>query len=209
MTTFDYALDVIGDPAEEPVTLPEALFWLREDHQTDETKAVVEALIKAARTRAEMETNRAFVTQTLRLTMDGFPPSRPGDPMGAESVIRLPRPPIQSVTSIVYLDAQGVEQTLATTEYLVDARSLPARIVPAYGKSWPSIYDQINALTVTYIAGYGAAADVPDELKLAIKLMAAHWYNNREEVATYRLDDKPIPLGACAILRGYWTGEYR
>ena len=99
-------------------------------------------LITAARQHAEQELKRAIVTQTLDAYFDTF--DRNGFTL----------PPLQSVTSITYVDTDGVSQTLAADQYQVDAASIPARIVPAYGVLWPYTRTQLNAVTVRFVAGY-------------------------------------------------------
>ena len=56
----------------------------------------------------------------------------------------------------------------------------------------------MNAVTITFVAGYGAADQVPDEAKHAIKLILGHLYENREDVSTAPL--RAIPQGARNLL---------
>jgi uncharacterized phiE125 gp8 family phage protein len=61
----------------------------------------------------------------------------------------------------------------------VDAFSEPGLICFAYGKSWPATYPETNAVRIRFVAGYGAAADVPCEIKHAILLKVADLYEYR------------------------------
>lgn len=152
------------------------------------------ALLTAARLNLEGRDgwlNRAFVTQTWELMLDRFP-------LGA---IEVPLPPLQSVTSLKYLDTAGVEQTLATDKYRVDVASVPARITPAYAAIWPSTYAVMNAVTVRFVAGYGAAAAVPEGIKVGIKALTAHFYEHREPVGGPPLSK--IPLHVESLLAPY------
>lgn len=126
------------------------------------------ALIKAARVAAENMTRRAFITQTWDLYLDCFP--------GWE--IHLPKPTLQSVSAITYIDTNGVEQTLAADQYLVDAKSEPGRVMPAFGLVWPVTRYQANAVKVRFVAGYGAAAAVPDGIKQWMKIRIDHYDKN-------------------------------
>ena len=128
---------------------------------------MITSLIKSARVRAESMTRRALITQTLDLKLDFF-----------QNEIHVPRPTLQSVTSITYVDTDGATQTLSAADYLVDAISEPARITPAYGVTWPSTRSQTNAVTVRFVAGYGAAAAVPDGIKLWMKVRIKHFFDN-------------------------------
>lgn len=129
--------------------------------------------IKAARIKAEDMTRRVFITQTWDMRLDGF--------QGWELTIPLPK--LQSITEIEYLDTNGVLQILDPSLYVVDSSSTPARITPAWGKVWPVTRWQMNAVRIRFVAGYGTAADVPDTIKLWMKLRIKHYYDNRGIVA--------------------------
>jgi uncharacterized phiE125 gp8 family phage protein len=166
------ALKIITPPAEEPVTPAEAKASpsFRVTGTTDD--ADITSLITTAREMAEAITRRALITQTLEIVLDGFP----------SGGIELYCPPIQSVASIKYIDTDGVEQTLDPLLYAVDDDSEPGLVVPAYGESWPSTRDQVNAVRVRYVAGYGAAADVPAAFKTWIKMRAGTLYDNSQAI---------------------------
>jgi uncharacterized phiE125 gp8 family phage protein len=163
------AWKVTAPPAEEPITLTEAKLHLRVDHADDDT--LITSQIKTAREYCEDFQNRAFITQTIKLTLDEFP-----------DVICVPRPPLISVTSIKYIDENGQQQTLNSSVYKVDTESEPARIVPAYNQCWPGLRGDINSVEVIYQAGYGGAAAVPGKVISAMKLLLTHLYENREPV---------------------------
>lgn len=140
---------------------------------------LIRLLIKSARVAAETELHRPLITQTLDAYFDAFPqyPNR----LYADFSTKFPLllPPLQSVTSITYVDTNGDPQTLPTDQYLVDAKSQPARITPAYGCSWPSTRQQSNAVTVRFVAGYGTAADVPATIKSWMLIRIATLWENR------------------------------
>lgn len=163
-------LKLITAPTEEPVTLAEAKLQCRVDG-TDED-ALLTALIKAARELAENQTGRALCTQTWELALDAFPAAE----------IELPLPPVQSITSIKYLDASAVEQTLSADVYALDSYgSLRHWVLPAYGAAWPAALAAANAVKIRFVAGHGAAA-VPQGIKQWMLLQIGHWYAVRESV---------------------------
>lgn len=166
-------------PTVEPITLDEAKLHLRVDDPSED--ALIESLITAAREQAEEFTRRQLCTATWRMKLDWFPcdPNEFG-----RSEIVLPKPPLQSVTSITYVDADGATQTLSSSLYTVDTSSEPARLVPAYGEVWPTPRSQADSVTVTFVAGYGAASAVPASVKAAMKLLIGHLYENRQSVVT-------------------------
>jgi uncharacterized phiE125 gp8 family phage protein len=137
--------------------------------------------IKAARRYCERFQNRAFITQTWDLYLDGFP---------AGNQIEIPLPPLQSVTWLKYKDAAGILQTWDASNYIVDAVSEPGRIVLANGKSWPATYEEIQAVQIRFVCGYGdSAADVPEEARQAILLKIADLYEHRgDEAADPNID---------------------
>jgi len=158
-------------PSEEPLSVAEFKAHARIDITTDDT--LIGAYLTAARQFVEGFTRRALVTQTWDLYLPAWPTG---------SAIRLPRPPLQSVTHVKYTDSDGVQRTLAADQYDVDIYSEPGRIRLAYGCSWPSdTLTPTNPITVRFVAGYGAAAAVPEWAAQAIRFLAAHYYENREE----------------------------
>lgn len=116
---------------------------------------LIARFITTARQLAEIELGRYLVTQTVDGYFDDF--------TGGDRRVYLP--PLQSVTSITYVDLDGTTQTLANTEYLVNDKSTPCWIEEAYGKMWPAVRQQANAVRVRFVAGYGAAAAVPACIK--------------------------------------------
>jgi uncharacterized phiE125 gp8 family phage protein len=154
-------------PAEEPVSVTEAKAQLRIDGSDNDT--LITSLIKACRDEAERFMHRAFVTQTITMKLDSFP-----------STICPVRSPLISVTSIKYIDTAGSEQTLDSSYYTVDTYSEPARIVEAYGKTWPSTQSTINAVEVVYVAGWGAATAVPNAIKQGIISLVVDMFEHPE-----------------------------
>ena len=173
-------------PVIEPVTVAQARAHLRIDGNDHDD--VIAQLVRAARRRAEAHTRRALVTQTWDLTLDDFPLWQ----------IDVPRPPLQSVTHIKYIDTAGVQQTLSSVLYTVDTKSEPGRITPAYGQSWPTARDQVNAVEVRFVAGFGMDSAVPDDIKSAILLMVGHLFEHREEVTD--LQTYKLPFAVDALL---------
>jgi uncharacterized phiE125 gp8 family phage protein len=166
------AITLITPCAEEPITVAEAKASpsLRVATATDDT--AIGTLITTARKLAETYTLHALVTQTWELVLDGFPTGG----------IIVPMPPLQSVSSIKYIDGNGDEQTLDALLYSVDDDSIPGLIVPAYGETWPVTRDEVNAVRVRFVAGFGDASDVPEDIKSWIKIMVGTMYDNPQAV---------------------------
>lgn len=148
-------------------------------------------LIPGSRQKAENTTSRALITQTWDWTLDRFPP-----------LFHVPKPPLQSVTQISYVDTEGTTQVLASTEYDVDITSTMGRIALAYGKTWPNTRNQINAVTVQFVCGYGESQDIPPDIKRAMLLMMGSWNEHREDVAIGQAFVE-LPQNAESILMDY------
>lgn len=191
------------EPTLYPVTLDDVLEHCRITSR-DEDEVLTRA-IKAATRHVERMLDRQLVTATWIYYLDDFPD---------ESIILLPKPPLQSVSSISYISA-----TLGTatpfTAFTVDGACEPGRVFLNYGCVWPTCRGHFNDVVITFKAGYGAAActaaasvaAVPETYKLAIRALVGHWYENREAVGVDQIGSI-IPLGFAAICAGEDWGAY-
>lgn len=195
-------MDIVTvQPATEPVTINEAKAHLRVDISDDDQ--YITSLIKAARQSCEDFCARAFITQTRKTILDSFGTCGIGTYNSGYYALRLGRSPVISITSVEYVDTAGATQTLPTSNYQTDIYTEPARIQPAFGLYWPVTRQQMNAVTVTYQAGYGAASAVPEAIKQAMKMLISHMYENREIVIIgARMDVLPMTVQ-------YLLGPYR
>lgn len=200
---------LVTPPAEEPVTLAEVKLQLHLDSTIEDN--LVSSFLKTARERCETEVDRAFITSTWDLPIDSFPsttllpytsPYRELWMLGHRGGIAIPNPPLQSVTSLTYVDVAGVTQTLAAPTYQV-VIGPPAMVVPVYGTSWPSYRLQPESIVLRYVAGYGPASAVPEVVKTAIRMFAVHLFENRGEV------DVPMPSVVKALLASAKWGSYQ
>jgi len=161
-------------PVEEPVTLAEMKAHLRVDQVEED--ALTDSDIRSAREYAELLSRRTFITTTLAIDLDAWPD---GD------IIELKQPPIQSVESIAYVDADGAAQVLDPALYWVQPSYERVRL--AFNATWPEIAPG-SIITVTYVAGYGDTPEhVPARYGQAIRLLGAQWFEHREAVSDLRL----------------------
>jgi uncharacterized phiE125 gp8 family phage protein len=184
-------LALIAPPEEEPVSLAAAKLHLRVDGTAED--GYIRGLVAAARMDAEHQTGRALVAQTWRLTLDAFPP---GD-------IELPRPPLQSVKSITYLDADGVRQTIDPAEYRAITDELFGRVVLAYNAAWPSCRSEPGSVQVTFVSGWPEAADVPEAIRHWIKIKLTTLYEQRGMVITGTIVSESPRQAWDVLLDGY------
>jgi uncharacterized phiE125 gp8 family phage protein len=162
-------------PTKEPIT--RTLFKEHGRITTTDDDDYIDNLIKAVRRQVEQVTGRALITQTWEYFMDGWPR---GD------YFKLPYPPLQSVTSVKYLESDATISTMSSGEYIVDTDSEPGRVVLDYGESWPSeTLLPANPIYTEFKCGYGDnRLDVPDDIRHAMLMLCAHYYEMREPTIT-------------------------
>ena len=190
-------MKIIVQPVIEPVQIADVkaqLGILTGDTASD---AIIASRITEARQFIEWYTRRALNTQTLEIRMNSFC-----------EYIELPSPPILSVVSVKYIDNNGVLQTVASSDYVLDDYPMVPFIRYAYGLSWPSPRDERNAVRVQYTAGYGPlATDVPQLLREALMLIIGHWMNFQQQSENGLLLSR-IPYAVRDILDQYAVVRY-
>ena len=158
-----YPTRVTTPATSEPVTVEEAKRRLHVTFNDDDDD--IELMVASMRDHAEKYCNTRFASQTVEMKCDNFC-----------DLERLPEAPVTSVTSISYVDTDGVTQTLAGTVYELRNDDLEVSIVTKYGQQWPAI-QMGSRITVVAVVGYGEA---PPAVKHAILLNIADAYENRE-----------------------------
>ena len=156
----------------EPITEAEAKRHLRLDDD-DPGVTDVPRVITAARQAVEQYLATSIVDQRRVYHLDRFP--------GGLGWIRLPNGPVDSITSIAYVDADGNDQSV--NEYQLATNRLDDILAPAFGENWPSSRDQFNAVTITYQAGMMAGSPPTlehEDIKQAILLTLGDFWEHRE-----------------------------
>ncbi len=171
-------------PAELPVTLAEAKAQANISHADDDT--LITSFIEAATAVLDGYSGvlgRCIVSQQWRQDFTDW-----------AWRLRLPFPDVSSVT-ITYEDQDNQAQTVSADDYEVieDARGSVVVFRDAFEE--PGLYDdKVAPVHVAFTAGYGDAADVPANIKAAIKLLVAHFDANREAVGT-GVSFEELPMG--------------
>lgn len=182
---------LLAGPAEEPVTLAEAKAWLKVDGADED--ALIATLITAARLHLESVTGRALLTQSWRLVLDAWP---------AGGEVRLPVAPLSELTAIRAFDEDGDEHAIGLAQFLVGPGGAPARLVlPATVAGMPVLRQRFG-IEIDYVAGFGDAADVPQELKQALLVLVAHWFEHRDAVVIAG-SGAVIPFGFDRLIAPY------
>lgn len=163
---------VVVTPPDPVITTDQAKDHLNVDHDDDD--ALIDIYVAAATANLDGPDGwlgRALGAQTLELRLDAF---------GCKPIV-LPCPPIATIESVKYVDADGVEQTVAAEDYEL----LGAELDVAFGKSWPAARRQREAVRIRYAAGYTAgdpAGALHPSIVGALLLMVGDLYANRETV---------------------------
>lgn len=180
---------LLSAPALEPLTMAEAKAYLRVE--TGDDDAVIASLIAAARSHVEAMTRRALIAQTWRYVFDAWPP---------DGRLRLRTGPLRALIAARVFDAGGNASVIDTASFVLDKAAdviaSPAWALPQPGRTAAGIELDIQL-------GYGSAAsDVPDALRHAIRVLVAHWYDNRGQVAIGQ-SVPMMPASATAILNSF------
>lgn len=177
-----YPATITTAAAVEPVSSAEVKTQSVIDFTDDDT--LVTRLIAAARGHVELYCGTRLASQTVSVACDQF-----------ADMCRFPESPLNSVTSISYIDTAGDPQTLATSVYVVRSDGLEPSIKLKYRQAWPAI-QQGSRITVVAVVGY---ATVPDDVKHAMLLLIAHWYATREAVNVGNIVTT-VPMGVDPLL---------
>lgn len=151
-------------------------------------------VIPTAIAEYESDAGRQLITASLILTRDRFPRYR--------RVLLLPKPPLQSVTSITYLDTSGDETEMDEDDYIVNIAKEPGEIQPVVGVAWPSTYNQSGAVVIEYVAGYGdEAVNIPSHVQHALLEKCRMLFERRD-------DAQALSLGHPLLDRTYAGDEW-
>ena len=173
-------------PAAEPLTTADAKAHIRVDHTDDD--AVIGSIAAAARAHVEARTATRLYTQTVNFKTDDW-----------ADMASLPICPVQSISSISYVDIAGDVITLPTTVYETRLDLLEPSIVLKYSQAWPAIR-MGSLITVTAVVGYGGAGAQPPEVIHAIKLLVGDMYAQRETFFNGSANAVPMAAAVDALL---------
>ena len=134
---------------------------------TDDEDVLIESYVEAAQASVDGPLgwlSRSIAVQTLEARAASF-----------SCFARLPFGPVQSIASVVHIDAEGEEVEVDVALYqLVDGGLGLAASV-----SWPSVHPSAEAVRVRYVAGYDTP---PAAVRQAVLLLIGQWFRNRSAV---------------------------
>jgi uncharacterized phiE125 gp8 family phage protein len=128
----------------------------------------------------ELSDARSFLEKEMRVQMItcgyvGYLDYFPG-----VDYFEIPIYPVTGVTKVEYFATDAaVYSELASSKYIFDDSRIPPRVYLAPGESWPDTDDRVNAVKVTFNAGFNTASDVPETWKRAVKLALTNFHEHR------------------------------
>ncbi len=180
---------LLSGPGSEPVSLAEAKAFLRVEHDAED--GLIGTLLTGARVHVETHTRRALIAQSWRLVRDAWP---------SKGRIRVLPAPLRSLSSVRVRDLDGVASELDPGDFALDTAGAPGQIAPPRGAMSPG--RPFAGIELDVEVGYGdAPADVPEPLRQAIRMLVAHWYENRSAIRSG--PNAPQPLAVAALIAPY------
>ncbi len=132
--------------------------------------ALLVTLIMGVTIKTQGAMGRTLINTTYDYYQDDF----------VGGMIRLPNPPLSSVTGVYTSDRDDTETEFVNTRYREDTSSLPGRVVLNDDEVWPVNLRSQKAIRVRFVGGYGAAAaSVPENIKLDMLDMIAFKFEER------------------------------
>lgn len=196
---------IIQGPAAEPVTVAEVKARLRITNFTGDDSVIAQN-ITAARLAAEKWMHRSLVSKSYAVFFDRFP--WPNEP------IRVPMPPLLSVTAIKYTDPTGVLQTWPANEYMVSTVNVPGLVFPnptIAGNTYPATLLAPGMVEVDITSGPDPNPSNPGQiLELldayeGVRQLAVHIYEHPEAVTSDVIKEIPLALRAFFLTSKVWV----
>lgn len=196
---------LVQAPADLPFNVAYAKLHIKAISSVEDT--LVASWIEAATQYFEEQTGRQIMTAIWEHWLDGFPAGR---------FVELPKPPLQQVVSVQYLDGNGDLQPFTdgaspeVPHYTVHAPqgtyATRGWLEVNAGLSWPSTRVETGAVRIQFVAGYGdETTDVPELIKTALLYLVGHFDQFRSEVHLTERGGKleRLPFGVQQILDGF------
>lgn len=199
---------MLSGPTATPIGLDDVKAHLKIDSGDED--ATLTLMIAAATACAETYLGRALIAQTLVLNFDRWPESPPGGngfaaPFASTGdAVRLPRPPLRSVTEVKIYDRNSVAAILDPSLYFVSKAGHGEGRILLHPGIRPPLSNRIaDAIEITYEAGYGGLPeDVPFPIREGILILIAHWFENRDG-APWTVSAPALPAATAALWRPY------
>ncbi len=151
----------------------------------------LELYLRAAMAAVEARIGRALIARPFVATVTRW---------RDEAAQGLPVGPVLSVERVELVAADGTREEAPAEAWSVLRDSARPRLVGRFGRSLPRIPRGGHA-EIRFTAGYGETWDAaPADLRQAVFLLAAHYYENRAEAGG---SAGAMPFGALVLLEAY------
>ena len=158
--------------------------------QDDVQTPVLQSFLRAAIAAIEARTGKALIERAFALSVDDW---REPD------AHRLPVAPVVAVTEVALIARDGSETPVDADRYWLERDAMAPRL-RASGSALPRIASQGTA-RVRFDAGYAPAFEsVPVDLQQAVMLLAAHYYEYRNDTA---LSEGCMPFGVSSLIERF------
>jgi len=184
-----YQVEVITPPATSPLTAAQLRAHLRLNDTSEDSQ--LDDFIAQAVERFEIDAKRPVLATAYRQYFARWP----------LCPLVLGRGGVTAVTAVKRYTAAGDIETV--TGWRSDVKTPPSRVffpdgIPAK--------DYDPAGYVEFAAGWANAGAVPKTVLGALKLLAGHWYENREAYRDSAFELRETPLGWASVCRSYSLG---
>lgn len=147
--------------------------------------AVLEVCLRSAMAAIEVRIGKALMTRRFQWELTRW---------GVDDEQVLPIAPVVAVNSVTLVDRGGVETVVDPAEYVLERDSQRPKIVGVLA----SIPDG-GRVVLSFDAGFGDWDAVPADLRHAVLLQAASFYENR--AGEGRVNE--MPFGVSALIEAY------
>ena len=160
----------------------------REDRDDD---AVLEMYLRAATAAIEARLGIALVYRLMALRVGAW---------SRAAAQNIPVGPVANLQELAIVDAAGQRTVLGLEDFTIGAGMRPAQVRLKSQRDLPPIPVGGHA-EIRFVAGYGGdATDVPADLRQAVHLLAAHYFEHRDAAGTVALS---MPLQVLALLEPF------
>jgi uncharacterized phiE125 gp8 family phage protein len=178
---------LLEGPASEPVSLADMKSWLRLSASDEDS--LIAALITAARLTVEAACGCELIAQRWRVALDHWP---------RDGLVRLPLKPVIACEAARVFTSETTSVALPSALYRLDAHAAPARFILLGAAIQPG--RSASGIEIDLQVGFGAdASAVPRGLRLAVKMLAARWFERRGDDPG-EMRQPPLPPDVVALL---------
>lgn len=196
--------EVVDAPAGSAISLSDAKEWMKVTTSADDT--LIQSIIDAVEAYASGITKRTLQETQFKTYRDVFGdvsdnPAFAGYPAWTvyqyqdTAPITLKKSPFVSIDLVRYYSS-GVLTTLNSANYYAVKKGDYSRIAPIYGTYWPVSDQRMQAVEITFTAGYTV---LPADLRIAMLDHILSMYENRGDCGCA----DAAPSNAMAIYRKY------